>query len=348
MSAVTVGETVKRSPLTLTSEDSASLRRRARGFAQQMSPRDWRILETGQRVSRDQLIALLGPDHPSQAQLILEPAHPIAEALLRLPVVRNVLTDRLHLRAPPSPWPEEDGPAGPRLMVDQLSRQLRETLQRADAEYRQRSTELDSTLPKRLFARSRDSLDRAALDRRARAVTEGEADLFALGLLAAQPDPLWPIPEADDDLRVLQVILTDREDKLTPFSALSRKAKLLIKSLNQKLAPKQIKLDLTKGYSLLSAAGAALPLACLSSGEQHELVLLHELLFETEPGTLVLIDEPELSLHVTWQQDLTREVRAIALEAGVDFVLATHSPYIVGDQDPGAGGPHLVRLGPAA
>ncbi len=41
-------------------------------------------------------------------------------------------------------------------------------------------------------------------------------------------------------------------------------------------------------------------------------------------------------------------MRAITLEAVLNFVLATHSPYIVGDQDPGAGGLHLVLVGPAA
>src|SRR5690349_22975449 len=35
----------------------------------------------------------------------------------------------------------------------------------------------------------------------------------------------------------------------------------------------------------------------LSSGEQHELVLLFDLIFRVEKNTLVLIDEPELSLH---------------------------------------------------
>jgi len=44
-----------------------------------------------------------------------------------------------------------------------------------------------------------------------------------------------------------------------------------------------------------------LKLTDLSSGEQQEVVMLYELLFCVQPGTLVLIDEPELSLHVVWQ-----------------------------------------------
>ena len=40
----------------------------------------------------------------------------------------------------------------------------------------------------------------------------------------------------------------------------------------------------------------ALHLVRLSSGEQHELVLAYDLLFKVKEKSLVLIDEPELSL----------------------------------------------------
>jgi predicted ATPase len=93
----------------------------------------------------------------------------------------------------------------------------------------------------------------------------------------------------------------------------------------------------------MTAAGTPLDLSCLSSGEQHELVLLHELLFELRPGSLILIDEPELSLHVTWQAALLEELLDIAELVGLDFVLATHSPYIIGAHDA-----LMVQLGPSA
>ncbi|MBK8232979.1 MAG: ATP-binding protein [Candidatus Eisenbacteria bacterium] len=68
-------------------------------------------------------------------------------------------------------------------------------------------------------------------------------------------------------------------------------------------------------------------------GEQHELVLLYDLLFRVRPNTLVLIDEPELSLHVTWQKTFLSDLLEIVEATGFDVVLATHSPFIVGDRN---------------
>jgi len=99
-------------------------------------------------------------------------------------------------------------------------------------------------------------------------------------------------------------------------------------------------LDVQDGYKIQTADGSDLPLSCLSSGEQHELVLLHELLFEVSPGSLILIDEPELSLHVTWQQDMLEDLLDVAKLSDLDIVIATHSPYIVGGHED-----LMVRLG---
>ncbi|MBL8615316.1 MAG: ATP-binding protein [Deltaproteobacteria bacterium] len=231
-------------------------------------------------------------------------------------------------------------------MVAHLSSQLGAVLQQADQAYRKRSTELDATLPRRLFSKERVIHDLEDLKLRADRLAKTEDNLAELGLLRERPEPLSTDSLSDQDLRTFAIILGDREEKLQPFALLGQKARLLLDSINKKLKPKEIRLDLEAGYSLLSAAAQPLDLSCLSSGEQHQLVLLHELLFEVEPGTLVLIDEPELSLHVTWQQDLVADITRIAEANQIDFVLATHSPYIAGDAD--EGGPNLVRLGPPA
>ena len=70
----------------------------------------------------------------------------------------------------------------------------------------------------------------------------------------------------------------------------------------------------------------------LSSGEQHEIVLLFELLFETKPNSLILIDEPELSLHVAWQREMLKDLQEIADLSDFRAILATHSPQIINDR----------------
>jgi hypothetical protein len=37
----------------------------------------------------------------------------------------------------------------------------------------------------------------------------------------------------------------------------------------------------------------------------------NELLFRVTPGSLILIDEPELSLHVVWQEQFLKDVQQI-------------------------------------
>ena len=55
--------------------------------------------------------------------------------------------------------------------------------------------------------------------------------------------------------------------------------------------------------------------------------------FRVPSNTVVLIDEPELSLHVGWQKKFLSDLTAIVELSGLDAVVATHSPFIVGDRD---------------
>jgi len=70
----------------------------------------------------------------------------------------------------------------------------------------------------------------------------------------------------------------------------------------------------------------------LSSGEQHELVLFYQLIFKMPPNSLILIDEPELSLHVAWQQNFLKDLQRIIALSPFDVLMATHSPQIIHDR----------------
>lgn len=81
--------------------------------------------------------------------------------------------------------------------------------------------------------------------------------------------------------------------------------------------------------NLLRIRDYPLALGDLSSGEQQEVVLLYELLFKVKAGTLVLIDEPELSLHVVWQKQFLDDLFKIIELQKINIVVATHSPQII-------------------
>jgi predicted ATPase len=70
-----------------------------------------------------------------------------------------------------------------------------------------------------------------------------------------------------------------------------------------------------------------LPLQQLSSGEKH---LIRILLDAIDVGaSTLIIDEPELSMHIDWQKDLVRNM--LVLNPRCQLILATHSPEIMVD-----------------
>lgn len=72
----------------------------------------------------------------------------------------------------------------------------------------------------------------------------------------------------------------------------------------------------------------------LSSGQLLLLSTFARMLANCIPGSLVLIDEPELGLHPNWQSDWTPLVRdSLRNVPGVHVIAATHSPFLVSDAD---------------
>ena len=101
----------------------------------------------------------------------------------------------------------------------------------------------------------------------------------------------------DSRLGVLAVYAQDTRQKLGVFDDLYRKVNAFMRIANSRLRYKQVTVS-AEGLNVVSSAGENLDLEMLSSGEQHELVILYELIFRTSQNSLILIDEPELSMHV--------------------------------------------------
>lgn len=77
-----------------------------------------------------------------------------------------------------------------------------------------------------------------------------------------------------------------------------------------------------------SRSGKPLSPQMLSSGEKQLLILMSEALLQREMPAIFIADEPELSLHVLWQERLVSSLRA--LNPNAQIISATHSPDIVG------------------
>lgn len=67
----------------------------------------------------------------------------------------------------------------------------------------------------------------------------------------------------------------------------------------------------------------------LSGGEQQILSKVFPLFTDSMKGHVILIDEPEDSLHPSWQTRLIPILRRCAQINDCQFILATHSPQII-------------------
>lgn len=64
----------------------------------------------------------------------------------------------------------------------------------------------------------------------------------------------------------------------------------------------------------------------LSSGEKQMLLILTTVFLQEEEPNILLMDEPEISLHITWQDQLIEKIRQ--LNPNCQLILTTHSPNI--------------------
>jgi energy-coupling factor transporter ATP-binding protein EcfA2 len=91
---------------------------------------------------------------------------------------------------------------------------------------------------------------------------------------------------------------------------------------------KEVVFEPSKVYAL-SSTGEPISVGSLSSGEKHVLQILLGAI-RAEASSLI-VDEPELSMHIDWQRDLISTIQT--LNQGVQIIFATHAPEIMANVD---------------
>ena len=221
------------------------------------------------------------------------------------------------------------------------SADLKNRIDQTLAQYGREAQRLDQTYPQRLLqqasAQAREGLmDQGDISESLQTMKQQQAEYQALGILGEQPQEMGPNQESmlttDVYRAAMSVYVRDAQAKLKIVHNLAQRVQLLLKLIGEKFSNKKLKVD-PKTHDLVveSTHGHVeeLSVNALSSGEQHQLVLAYDLLFRTQPNTLVLLDEPELSLHVEWQERFLEDLKAVIDVVGFDALLATHSPYII-------------------
>lgn len=140
-----------------------------------------------------------------------------------------------------------------------------------------------------------------------------------------------PIPYLEVISSFLRKYLDDIEVKMRIHSEFVGQLSLFKTLVDESIfANKTLRVDDEVGFLFYSQSMFKEPLMPekLSSGERHLLLQLFELIFRAPKGALVLIDEPELSMHMYWQLRYSKMLSRIAELRKLHFVIATHSPQI--------------------
>lgn len=131
---------------------------------------------------------------------------------------------------------------------------------------------------------------------------------------------------------VLSLYIDDMFEKIAVYKRFYDQLSAFYQFVNGKgLSNKSMFLDESKGISFRSDSERNIPLEKLSSGEQNLIILYYRLVFETKPNTLLLIDEPENSIHVEWLEKMLEDYFAISRDLKCQMIIATHSPTFIGD-----------------
>ena len=101
-----------------------------------------------------------------------------------------------------------------------------------------------------------------------------------------------------------------------------------INIMNKMLVRKQILISATSDLVATNDRRDDLSIFNLSSGEKQLLILLGEALLQNHSTCVYIADEPELSLHLKWQERIIPSI--LSLNENAQMIVATHSPDIIG------------------
>lgn len=227
-------------------------------------------------------------------------------------------------------------------VVDNFSQELARTIQNRLAESASLTQSLDRSFPRRLVEQYKEEPSTyEEIQSLMSEIEKKRKRLIDAGILEEEKDDdiqeirsLQKLEQLEGARNVLTVYISDVIKKLSFYDDLLIKIELLKEIIGSRFLYKKLSVNKEKGFEIIPTYGDNQKLrpSDLSSGEQHELVLLYRLLFKTTPNSLVMIDEPELSLHVGWQMEFLKDLSEITKLSNFQVLIATHSPEIIDDK----------------
>jgi energy-coupling factor transporter ATP-binding protein EcfA2 len=124
---------------------------------------------------------------------------------------------------------------------------------------------------------------------------------------------------------VLGPYLDGHKARLDALQELQDVMNSFVTLLAQFYSHKRVSMHLQRGLHIDADTGHELEPRMLSSGEKQLLLLFCNAISARSDRTILMIDEPELSLNVAWQRDLIRALLTCMSGTAFQIILATHS-----------------------
>ena len=166
-----------------------------------------------------------------------------------------------------------------------------------------------------------------------------DAEREKLIIRAIELELLGLIPHADvkpfdeTNAKMLTAYIIAQNEKMDFYNPLLSKIRLFNKLVGERgFVNKTMSVTVKDGLRFRADGNGFIDLNLLSSGEQNEVVMLYRLVFSVEDGSMLLIDEPENSLHVLWQKKFMRTIEEVSALKNLFVIVATHSPQIIGSR----------------
>lgn len=126
---------------------------------------------------------------------------------------------------------------------------------------------------------------------------------------------------------LLDMEIDNEIQRLLAFNDDTLKQKLLA-TLNTLFAETNKNIEFSQNKLVVKLAnGDNIPFSKLSSGERQVIFIFLKVVIASVDSALILMDEPEISLHLSWQEKLLNEIRKVNTTSQI--IIVTHSPAML-------------------
>lgn len=216
--------------------------------------------------------------------------------------------------------------------INVIAQKLKELFSEKQKEFATKSQEIDATFIKRLIDNSQKTYCAEEFNDKLNNLKDKINNFRKYGLTPRINIPNDYQPELQN---VLSLYIDDMEAKMSVFDEYYNQLATFDRIISSKsLSNKRIVLNEKQGIKLINDNEEEVPLNKLSSGEQNLIILYFKLIFSLQKNALLLIDEPENSLHAAWLTKMLNDYQEMAEKLKCQIIIATHSiTFINGEWD---------------